>query len=88
MIPTFKEFLFQSMNTYPKRDKTDRSFSQTVLVFNPKMDIVELGYYDFEDQIWQILGNSSMELQCWCEIPLPCSEQLKIIKKWIPFTKK
>jgi len=92
---TFEEYLqchkqdnklpFHPMWKKPKPSKDDETKSVTVLLYeiNPVTKITtdkDLGYFDFESGEWSVLGDFSMELYCWTDIPDP-SEFVKY-KDW------
>lgn len=56
----------------------DEHFSETVIVYDLDHDTKEveasdLGFYNFDTEEWMILGDLSMKLCCWTEIPNPTS---------------
>jgi hypothetical protein len=59
------------MTEWPVADESDASFSKTVIIYGDKPDVVELGFYDFEQGQWSHFGNNSFLLKCWCYIPDP-----------------
>lgn len=62
---------FYSMNVGPKPSKDDKSLSEMVLVFADDLEDCDMGFFDFEQNKWFIMGDFSMLLKCWCEIPKP-----------------
>jgi hypothetical protein len=68
------------MSERPMADESDTSFSKTVIIYGEKPDIVELGFYDFEQGQWSHFGNNSFLLKCWCYIPDP--GQVRRKKEW------
>jgi hypothetical protein len=62
---------FYPMTEWPTPDESDKSFSKTVIIYGDKPDVVELGFYDFEQGQWSHFGNHSFLLKCWCYIPDP-----------------
>lgn len=59
------------MSELPVRDESDASFSKTVIIYNSKFNIVNLGYFDFEEGEWAHFGDNTFLLKCWCYIPTP-----------------
>jgi len=76
---------FHPMWKKPNQVK-DEHFSETVIVYELDHDTKEvqasdLGFYNFDTCEWMILGDMSMKLWCWTEIPNP-SEFMKD-KDWV-----
>lgn len=51
-------------------------FSETVIVYEldhdtKKVECSDFGFFNFDTQEWMILGDCSMHLWCWTEIPNP-----------------
>lgn len=65
------EVLFFPMTEKPVRDESDPSFSQTVIIYGDQKNVVELGYFDFEEDEWLHFGQNLFMLKCWCYIPNP-----------------
>ena len=65
------EVQFFSMSNRPKPSKDVPHWSETVLVYEKYHDFQDFGYFDFETDEWHILGSDSMDLICWCYIPIP-----------------
>jgi len=63
--------IFYPMSEIPARDQSDVSFSKTVIIYNDKLNFVDLGYFDFEEGQWSHFGENSFLLKCWCYIPKP-----------------
>ena len=66
---------FYPMSKKPKQVKNEH-FSETVLIYELDLGTKEivhfdLGYFDFETNKWNVLGNDSLILYCWAEIPNP-----------------
>ena len=64
----------------------DELFSETVIVYDIDHDTKEViasdfGFYNFDTEDWQILGDFSMKLCCWTEIPNPT--QFMQDKDWV-----
>ncbi|WP_312306561.1 hypothetical protein [Chryseobacterium sp.] len=64
------ELKVNPMNEFPSQVEGEH-FSKTVLVYDKDLEDVDLGYYDFESQKWQVMGGFQMELICWTLIPVP-----------------
>ena len=75
---------FYSMSEFPVRDESDASFSETVIIYNDKLNFVDLGYFDFEEGRWFHFGENAFLLKCWCYIPKPLVED----EKWEIITPK
>jgi hypothetical protein len=78
--------IFYPMSEKPSPDESDNSFSKTVIIFGEKLNFIELGFFDFEDQQWSHFGKNSHLLKCWCYIPDPnnmvnCGEWTAIAPK-------
>ncbi|MNK10875.1 hypothetical protein D3C87_289070 [compost metagenome] len=63
--------IFYPMSELPAKDESDASFSKTVIIYNNKLNFVDLGYFDFEEGQWSHFGENSFLLKCWCYIPTP-----------------
>ncbi|MDP3443094.1 MAG: hypothetical protein Q8T08_09580 [Ignavibacteria bacterium] len=64
------------MQQIPKRAKRfnvdDEEFSVSVLVFNAEDPThAEIGFYDFDTSKWSHLGDTEIEMICWCYMPDP-----------------
>ena len=62
---------YYPMTERPKEDKSDNTFSETVLVYNDLLQFIGLGYFDFEQGDWSMFTNNKSILKCWCYIPEP-----------------
>jgi len=71
--------IFYPMSELPARDESDSSFSKTVIIYNDKLNFVDLGYFDFEGKHWSHFGKNAFLLKCWCYIPMPLAIESK---KW------
>lgn len=70
------EHLYKPMWRKPKLSPDDENISVTVLVYEldfetKEVNDVDFGYYNFRTDEWHVLGDFSMMLMCWCEIPTP-----------------
>ena len=70
------EHLYKPMWRKPPPSSDDASISITVIVYELEMDTkeivdVDFGYFNYEDGEWHVLGDMSMVLMCWTEIPNP-----------------
>ena len=74
------------MSEKPEPDESDNSFSKTVIIFGDKLNFIDLGYFDFEDQQWSHFGKNSHLLKCWCYIPDPKSTMYSM--DWTPIEPK
>ena len=63
--------IFYPMSEKPVPDDSDNSFSRTVIIFGDKLNFIDLGYFDFEQQQWSHFGKNIHLLKCWCYIPDP-----------------
>ena len=62
---------FFKMQDFPTQVEGE-TFSKTVLVYDEgENDFCELGYYDFVKEEWNVFGDMSMRLICWCYPPNP-----------------
>lgn len=66
---------FHPMFKKPKQVENEH-FSETVIVYeldlgSKEVTHFDLGYFDFETHKWRVLGNDSIILYCWSEIPNP-----------------
>ena len=66
---------FHPMWKRPNQVKNE-TFSETVIVYEldhetKKVIDSDLGFYNFEKETWNVLGDFSMNLWCWTEIPNP-----------------
>lgn len=83
---TFEEFLqchkqenklpFHPMWKKPEKSEDDEMRSKLVLVYevDPVTKIhtdKDFGYFCFDSNEWSVLGEFSLELYCWAEIPSP-----------------
>ena len=68
---TENEIEFYPMSKKPSPDEKDSSFSKTVIMYSDKLDVVGLGYFDFEVNEWMHLNDNNYLLKCWCYIPEP-----------------
>lgn len=63
--------IFRSMQELPEKE-TGEQHSKTVLVFDKEdTSFFDLGFYDFETNQWNVFGDMSMKLICWCYAPNP-----------------
>jgi hypothetical protein len=74
------------MTEWPIADESDGSFSKTVIIYGERAEVVELGYYDFEQGQWSHFGQNTFLLKCWCYIPDP--DIVIKDKNWQLFTPK
>ena len=58
-------------------------FSRTVLVYDKDLDDVDLGFYNFDTEKWDVLGGFQMDLICWSEIPNPTAENIKTFQSFL-----
>jgi len=59
------------MTELPRRVKNEQ-FSVSVLVYNvDDLTYCEIGYYNFDTEIWSHFGEDCIELICWCYLPNP-----------------
>jgi len=68
---------FYPMSELPVRDESDAGFSKTVIIYNDKLNFVDLGYFDFEEEKWSHFGENAFLLKCWCYVPKPLIEDEK-----------
>ena len=76
--------IFHPMFKKPKQVENEH-FSETVIVYEldegtKKIVNFDLGYYDFEKNVWITFGNDSMILYCWTDISNP--EEFMQKKDW------
>jgi len=71
-----KEIEFFPMSHRPPYSKDDPEYSEVVLVFDNEINHSDFGFFKFSDESWNVLGDDSLKLICWCFIPDP-SEFLK-----------
>lgn len=64
------ELKFYTMNEFPSQVEGEH-FSKTVLVYDKDLDDVDLGFYNFDTQKWDVLGGFQMDLICWSYVPMP-----------------
>ena len=69
--------VFHPMSHRPKPSEDVPAWSETVIVFEQDHDFEDFGYFDFEQDQWHVLGENSMKLICWCEIPTPPKDVTK-----------
>jgi hypothetical protein len=67
---------FHPMWKKPEASGDEDGYSKTVIVYELDHDTKkvidsDLGYYNFETETWHVLGDFSMHLWCWTEIPNP-----------------
>ena len=75
--------VFYPMSELPEREESDPVFSKMVIIYNDKLNSVDLGYFDFEEGSWSHFGESTFLLKCWCYIPKPVvieQEEWEIVK--------
>lgn len=72
--------VFYPMSKIPERDDSDKSFSKTVIVFNDKLNLIDFGYFDYEEMQWSHFGKNEFLLRCWCYIPDP--KKNDACRKW------
>lgn len=70
------ELKFYPMNEFPSQVEGEH-FSKTVLVYDKDLDDVDLGFYNFDIQKWDVLGGFQMDLICWSYVPMP--HELQVI---------
>lgn len=73
--------IFYPMTEIPAPDDSDKSFSKTVIIFGDKLNFIDLGYFDFEEQQWSHFGRNHYLLKCWCYIPDPAP--IVYTKEWM-----
>lgn len=75
---------FNPMSHFPKVSRDDFRFSEMVLVFDKdlKDENFDLGYYDFEDDKWVVMGDFQMDLICWCYVSQP-PKAVSIFKSYL-----
>ena len=61
---------FNPMTQLPQQVEGE-DFSRTVLVYDKDLEDVDLGFYNFDTEKWDVLGGFQMDLICWSEIPKP-----------------
>lgn len=66
-----QEIKFYPMSEWPIPDESDKSFSQTVIVYGDKLNPIGLGYFDFEMGEWLHFAENNFLLKCWCYLPDP-----------------
>lgn len=71
-----KEFF--PMSHRPK--VAEENLSEMVLVYDEDLEDCDLGYYDFDEELWSVMGGFSMRLKCWCYLPRPTKETVKDFK--------
>lgn len=67
---------FHPMWKKPEPSGDNDGYSKTVIVYELDHDTKkvvdsDLGYYNFEKETWNVLGDFSLKLCCWTEIPNP-----------------
>lgn len=67
---------FHPMWKKPEPSGDEDGYSKTVIVYELDHDTKkvvdsDLGFYNFETEKWNVLGDFSMNLWCWTEIPNP-----------------
>ncbi len=70
------EHLYKPMWKKPPPSPDDENNSVIVIVYELDMVTkeildVDFGYYTYDDEEWHVLGDFSMMLMCWAEIPNP-----------------
>jgi len=62
---------FYSMEEIPPRDG-EEDFSIWVIVYDESdSSYYNIGFYDYEDQVWTAFTDEPMLLKCWCFAPDP-----------------
>lgn len=59
---------------------SEENFSETVLVYDEDLEDCDLGYFDFSADEWNVFGDFSMRLKCWCYLPRPKTEEIENFK--------
>lgn len=67
---------FRPMTEFPPIVEGE-AHSQKVLLYHEDLDDSDLGFYDFEDKKWMVLGDFQMNLICWTAIPKPMHEDVQ-----------
>lgn len=69
------EVNFNPMHRFPKPNKDDERLSEIVMVYEVddygEIVDIDFGWYDFSQSEWNVLGENSMKLSCWCYPPDP-----------------
>lgn len=68
--PSIVALKYNPMTVLPKQVDGEY-FSNTVLVYDKDLQDVDLGFYNFDTEKWDVLGGFQMDLICWSEIPKP-----------------
>lgn len=66
---------FKTMQEVPNQ-ATDlkgnlEEFSETVLIYDDRLDLWTLGWYNYDTKDWNHHMEESMEFVCWCYPPNP-----------------
>lgn len=70
------------MNEFPTQVEGEH-FSKTVLVYDSDLEDLDLGFYNFDTQKWDVMGGFQMELICWSYIPTPHDLQVSDFKPYL-----
>jgi hypothetical protein len=67
---------FYSMQVFPEPSKGDKNVSIFVILYDEDLEDCDLGYYDFKNNEWVVMGDFSMKLKCWCNVPKPIKNEV------------
>lgn len=68
--------LYRPMTEFPPITEGEQH-SEVVLVFDEDLDDCDLGFYNFDTQKWDVLGDFQMKLICWRHIEKPKYEDVQ-----------